>query len=133
MLFWIIRFSCSVPVKFIRNIASDTASKNRAKRSNRAVTAIREIAASALLEYLNLHTLMRSFMSIAAKDYPLDFFHPVMMGHFCCNGQPLLRVLLWCRLLLLQFKEYSLVSSRFTYRLTSKINHAITRVLKKLQ
>ena len=29
-------------------------------------------------------------VAIAAEDCQLDLFHPVMVGHFCCNGQSLL-------------------------------------------
>jgi len=68
------RFSCSITVKFIRNNASNIASKNCAKRlrySNRAVTTIREVALTALLVYLDLHALIALCLQvviIAAED-----------------------------------------------------------------
>ena len=99
-----------------KNIASNTACKNRAKRSryfNRPVTYNLKFAVTALLGYLNL---MHVLCLQVAEDYSLDLIQLLMCysggtatSHFCCNRQPLPRAFFQCSHLLLQFKEYSLL------------------------
>ena len=131
------RFSCSITVKFIRNNASNIASKNCAKRlrySNRAVMHYNQRSCFDCFISVSRSSCINSFMpssgNYSSRRWPLGFFHPVMVGHFCCNVQPLPKAFLWCRYFLLQFIFFY----EFTYRPTSKNNHhTITRVLKKLQ
>ena len=89
-----IRFSSSITVKFTRNIAANIANKNRAKNRDTLIEQSLTTESEKLLWllYKNISILAIKWVMIAAGDYPLDFFHPVLMvGHFCCNGQPMLR------------------------------------------
>ena len=92
-----------------RNVASNTASAKRSRYSNRAVT---YITVTALLEYLDLETyfMLASSYSCRRLHYLLTCYSGgTATSHFCCNWQPLPRVFLQCTLLLLQYKEYSLL------------------------
>ena len=44
---------------------------------------------------------------IAAEDCLLDFFHLVMVGHFCCNGQSMLKYILVVQTSSAAVEEYS--------------------------
>ena len=109
------RFSCSITVKFTKNIASNIIAKimqiDQDTLIGQSLTNWSERLLTALLEYLDFQ-LSNSY---SCWRLPTWLFHPAMVGHFsCCNKQSLLKVFLWCRHLL-QLKEYSLVNSEFTY------------------